>query len=100
MDTPVSSVFVLTATARDGGIPPKSSEIDVTVEVKESSNKPPAFKTGPGAEIELSEGTVDYSNPIATYRANSQIPGDTLVYLLLVNGRTEQTNKACKTFGV
>lgn len=94
LDKPVSSVFVLKATARDGGIPPKSSEIDVTVEVKESSNKPPAFKTGPGAEIELSEGTVDYSNPIATYRADSQIPGDPLVYFLLVNGRTEQTNKA------
>jgi len=94
LDKPVSSVFVLKATAKDGGIPPKSSEIDVTVEVKESSNKPPMFRQGPGAVIELSEGTVDYSNPIATYTADSQIKGDPLVYFELVNGRTEQTNKA------
>jgi len=94
LDKPVSSVFVLKATARDGGIPPKSSEIDVTVEVKESSNKLPIFRQGPGAEIELSEGMVDYSNPIATYTADSQIPGDPEVFFELVNGRTEQTNKA------
>ena len=67
-----------------GGIPPKSSEIDVTVEVKESSNKPPMFRQGPGAVIELSEGFVDYGNPIATYAA------DPIVYFELVNGRTEQ----------
>ena len=66
----------------------------MTVEVKESSNKPPIFRQGPGAEIEISEGMVDYSNPIATYTADSQIPGDPVVFFELVNGRTEQTNKA------
>ena len=64
----------------------------MTVEVKESSNKPPAFKTGPGAEIELSEGTVDYSNLIATYRANSQIPGDTLVYTKVCANKADLLN--------
>ena len=60
------------------------------MEVKESSNKPPMFRQGPGAVIELSEGFVDYGNPIATYAADSQIKGDPLVYFELVNGRTEQ----------
>ena len=44
LDKPVSSVFVLKATARDGGRPPHTSEVDVTVEVKESNNKPPVFR--------------------------------------------------------
>ena len=60
------------------------------MEVKESSNKPPMFRQGPGAVIELSEEFVDYGNPIATYAADSQIKGDPLVYFELVNGRTEQ----------
>jgi len=42
----------------------------------EVSNKPPMFRQGPGAVIELSEGFVDYANPIATYAADSQIKGD------------------------
>ena len=71
----------------------KSSEIPVTIEVKESSNKPPVFRQGPGAEISLSEGSEDFGNIIATYTADSQIPGDPQVYFELVNGRTEQTNK-------
>ena len=93
LDKPQSSVFLLKAVARDNGLEPKSSEIPVTVEVKESSNKPPIFRQGPGAEIELSEGSSDFGNIIATYTADSQIPGDPQVYFELVNGRTEQTNK-------
>ena len=65
----------------------------MTIEVKESSNKPPVFRQGPGAEISLSEGSEDFGNIIATYTADSQIPGDPQVYFELVNGRTEQTNK-------
>ena len=80
--------------ARDNGSPQsKESGIDVTIEVKESSNKPPVFRQGPGAEIALSEGSEDFGNIIATYTADSQIPGDPQVYFELVNGRTEQTNK-------
>jgi len=94
LDKPVGSVFVLKATALDGGTPPKSSDIDVTIEVKASSRKPPVFRNGPGANIELSEGMVDFSKPIASYSADSQIPGDSTVFFELINGRTEQTNKA------
>ena len=49
---------------------------------------------GPGAQIELSEGVLDYSQTIASYTADSQIPGDPEVFFELVNGRTEETNKA------
>merc|ERR1719342_1618590 len=93
LDKPQSSVFLLTAIARDNGLNPLYSEIPVSVEVRESNNKPPKFKVGPGAEIDLSEGSLDFSNPIATYTADSQIPGDTSVYFELVNGATEQTNQ-------
>jgi hypothetical protein len=31
---------------------------------------------GPGAEIEISEGMFDFSTPIASYTADSQIPGE------------------------
>jgi len=93
LDKPQSSVFLLKAVARDNGNPQLYSEIPVTVEVKESSNKPPTFLQGPGAEIALSEGSLDFGNIIASYTADSQIPGDPQVYFELVNGRTEQTNK-------
>jgi len=53
------------------------------MEVKESSNKPPMFRQGPKAVIELSEEFVDYGNTIATYAADSQIKGDPLMYFEL-----------------
>ena len=64
--------FILKAIARDNGLDQKSSEIPITVEVKESNNKPPVFRQGPGAEIELSEGSLDFSNVIATYTAGTR----------------------------
>ena len=69
LDKPQSSVFLLKAVARDNGLDPKFSEIPVHIEVKESSNKPPVFRQGPGAEIELSEGSLDFGNVIASYTA-------------------------------
>jgi len=97
LDKPKNYVFLLTAKAKDGGIPQKGSkgwsEIDVTIEVKESSNKPPRFKDSPGHEIQLSEGHLDFKNPIASYTAESQLPGKPDVFFTLINGRTEQTNK-------
>jgi hypothetical protein len=32
------------ATAKDGGLPSKTSEVDVSIDVKESNNKPPIFR--------------------------------------------------------
>ena len=90
---PVGQIFQLVATAEDRGIPPKRSQIDVTIEVTNSLKKEPKFMQGPGSELELSEGTQDYANPIAAYTASSQIPENPVVFFELVNGRTEQTNK-------
>ena len=93
LDKPINYVFQLKATATDGGSPSQSSTIDVTLEVKESFNKSPSFYQGPGSSINLSEGFSDFSKPIATYLAKSNIPDDETVFFQLVQGRTEQTNK-------
>ena len=44
LDKPQSSVFLLNAVAKDNGLNQQKSTIPVTVEVKESSNKPPIFR--------------------------------------------------------
>jgi len=93
LDKPENAVFVLKAIARDGGTPARKSETIVTINVEESNNKPPKFRMGPGATIELSEGNTDWTTPIASYTAESNIPGDPELFFELVNGRTEQTNK-------
>lgn len=46
LDKPLGYMFVLKATASDSGKEPKMTEIDVTLEVKESDNKPPSFVSG------------------------------------------------------
>ena len=46
LDKPLGFVFLLKATASDSGAPPRTTEIDVTLEVKESDNKPPSFVSG------------------------------------------------------
>ena len=82
IDKPVNYVFEFQATATDGGNPAKSSEIPVTIEVKESNNKAPQFVDGPGVEISVKEGTgtVNTKKPIASYKATSNIPDDDTVF--------------------
>jgi hypothetical protein len=46
LDKPLGYMFLLKATASDSGTDPKTTEIDVTLEVKESDNKPPTFISG------------------------------------------------------
>ena len=60
LDKPIGYVFELKAHAQDSGTPPKNTEIDVTLEVRESDNKPPEFYDGPGSEISLSEGYSEF----------------------------------------
>ena len=67
--------------------------IDVTLEVAEGHNKPPSFVDGPGSEIELQEGYTKFSQPVAKYTAQSNIPMDNTCFFHLVSGRTEKTNK-------
>ena len=92
IDKPIGHNFLLKATASDGGTPKKSTEIKITLEVRESDKKPPTFTSGPG-QVELSEGYNEFFRPIAEYVAKSNIPGDDRVFFQLVNGRTEKTNK-------
>ena len=61
--------------------------------MKESSNKPPTFETGPGSEIAISESYVDFGQPVATYTARSNVPGDDTVFFQLMRGRTEQVGE-------
>ena len=67
LDKPIGYIFELKATAFDSGNPKQSTEIDVTLEVRESDNKPPSFTDGPGSEIKLSEMYNEFSVPIARY---------------------------------
>ena len=66
-----------------------STDIDVTLEVKESDNKPPTFVDGPGSEIRVKEGYKDLSTPLARYTARSNIPGDETVFFQLVSGKVD-----------
>ena len=92
IDKPTGHNFLLEATARDSGNPPKQTKIQIHLEVTESDNKLPSFVDGPG-EITLSEGYNELSKPVASYEARSNIPGDDRVFFTLVIGRTEKTNK-------
>ena len=93
LDKPQGHVFELKAIASDNGNPKQSTEIDVTLEVREGKNKPPSFVNGPGSELPLKESYNDYARPIAKYTAQSNIPGDDTLFFHLVSGRTEKTNK-------
>ena len=93
LDKPIGYIFELRAVASDSGNPKQSTAIDVTLEVAEGHNKPPSFLDGPGSEIELQEGYTKFSQPVAKYTAESNIPGDNTCFFHLVSGRTEKTNK-------
>ena len=94
LDKPIGHIFQLKATASDGGKQPKSTDMNINLEVKESNNKPPTFETGPAnGIIQLPEDYHNFGKEIATYTAKSNIPDDPTVFFLLLNGRTEKTNK-------
>ena len=93
LDKPIGYIFELRAVASDSGNPNQSTAIDVTLEVAEGHNKPPSFVDGPGSEIELQEGYTKFSQPVAKYTAQSNIPTDNTCFFHLVSGRTEKTNK-------
>jgi len=64
LDKPQGSVFLLQAIARDQGFPQQEATTDITVDVKESNNKPPIFRENPNTVIELSEMYKDFNTPI------------------------------------
>ncbi|XP_054736553.1 DE-cadherin [Anastrepha obliqua] len=77
--------------------PPQDAQIEVRIRVVESSKKPPSFVDPIEDPIYLKEDYMNYSTPIVTLRAVSNVPDKPEVIFELITGRTEQTNSK-KTF--
>lgn len=72
--------------------PLQEAQIEVRIRVVESSIKPPSFVDPIDAPIYLKENLINFSQPIATLRAVSNIEDKPEVIFELITGRTEQTN--------
>ncbi|XP_055837872.1 DE-cadherin [Episyrphus balteatus] len=72
--------------------PPQDAQIEVRIRVIESSKKPPSFINPIETTIYLKEDFKEYSEPIATLKAVSNVPDKPEVIFELITGRTEQTN--------
>ncbi|XP_067631641.1 DE-cadherin isoform X2 [Eurosta solidaginis] len=77
--------------------PQQDAQIEVRIRVVESSKKPPSFVDPIDEPIYLKEDYRNYSTPIVTLRAVSNVPDKPEVIFELITGRTEQTNSK-KTF--
>ncbi|KAL9916406.1 DE-cadherin [Glossina fuscipes fuscipes] len=77
--------------------PPQDAQIEVRIRVVESSKKPPSFIDPIDDPIYLKEDFKDFSTPIVTLNAVSNVPNKPEVIFELITGRTEQTNSK-KTF--
>lgn len=77
--------------------PPQDAQIEVRIRVVESSKKPPSFIHPRSEAIYLKEDFMEYSTPIVTLKAMSNVPNKPEVIFELITGRTEQTNSK-KTF--
>lgn len=74
------------------GVPQmQDAEVDVSIYVIESNKLPPYFTGTQQQPISLEENFSNYSEPLATLRANSQANNPELIFEL-ITGRTEQTN--------
>ncbi|XP_021942527.1 DE-cadherin isoform X2 [Zootermopsis nevadensis] len=90
-------VFRMRATATDQGAEHNVGDIDLEILVVDSQKKAPSFTQGGGMTVQLKENYNDFSVPIATLTAESNIPDESDLQFELVPGRTEQTNLQ-KTF--
>lgn len=82
--------FQLTARATDKGQPPLSNTVQIKVVVVSSGSLPPTivFTQQPRPIPESAPVNTD----IATYCANSNVPGEPDVFFILVTGNTADTN--------
>ncbi|EDV36495.1 uncharacterized protein Dana_GF12987 [Drosophila ananassae] len=71
---------------------PQEAQIEVRIRVVESSNKPPSFVDPYDTPIYLKENFKNFSHPIVTLQAVSNMPENPEVIFELITGRTEQTN--------
>ncbi|ALC40498.1 shg [Drosophila busckii] len=72
--------------------PMQDAQIEVRIRIVESSIKPPSFVNPIEETIYLKENMNEFSKPIATLRAVSNMPDKPEVIFELITGRTEQTN--------
>ncbi|XP_033248054.1 DE-cadherin isoform X1 [Drosophila miranda] len=72
--------------------PPQDAQIEVRIRIVESSIKPPTFVDPIDTPIYLKEDLKNFSQPIATLTAVSNMPDKPEVIFELITGRTEQTN--------
>ncbi|GLH15736.1 DE-cadherin [Gryllus bimaculatus] len=91
IDKPVDYKFKMKARAMDHGKPSLEQDIGVEITVVGSNRKAPTFLKTPDT-LYIKENHTDFSTPLITIQASSNIPNDTPVFELLI-GRTEQTNK-------
>ncbi|XP_062128404.1 DE-cadherin [Drosophila sulfurigaster albostrigata] len=75
-----------------GNDPLQEARIEVRIRVVESSIKPPSFVDPIMEPIYLKEDLNNFSVPIVTLRAVSNMPDKPEVIFELITGRTEQTN--------
>lgn len=94
---PPGHLFRMRATATDQGPEHNMASIDLEILVVDSQKKAPSFTSQKGLTVQLKENYNDFSTPIATLTAVSNIPGESDLQFELVSGRTEQTNSQ-KTF--
>ncbi|XP_033215756.1 DE-cadherin-like isoform X2 [Belonocnema kinseyi] len=87
--------FSMMATAADLGKDPKSSAIDLDIQVVESHKKAPSFDPASlePNDYRLQENVSDFDDSIAKLKAYSNIDYSPDLLFELVTGRTEQTNK-------
>lgn len=85
----------MTATAEDSGEIPKSSVIDLDIQVVESHKKAPAFLPRSAEPIKIQENFSDFTASIVRLKAVSNIDNSSNADLSfeVVTGGTEQTNK-------
>ncbi|XP_037090978.1 DE-cadherin-like [Pollicipes pollicipes] len=89
----IDSEIRLEAVASDQGEPPRSSEAQVIITVKDSSTRPPSFIVKPDPVYTLDENYRDTETGIARLKAVSKLPGSPNVYYDVVSGSQEHTNK-------
>lgn len=77
--------------------PLQDAQIEIRIKIIESNKKPPTFVDPPTEPIYLKENFNDYSTPLITLQAISNVPDKPEVIFELITGRTEQTNSK-KTF--
>ncbi|XP_049959690.1 DE-cadherin [Schistocerca serialis cubense] len=92
-DKDIGYTFRLVAKATDHGVPPLSATVDLEIVVVETNKKSPTIEPDPFDNVyQIPENYSDFSAPIITIKAQSNIPNSPELQFLLVSGQTQQSN--------